>query len=203
MDVDEGGDEQQEDDDRMDEDEADDEQPRQPKKKSKKKKARKSEIDMVALTNEQEALAALEGDKILHLRLRKKYCSEGLVFIRQVEEGMQIVQKLLASTNKLEVLEAMDFFRTAHDYKFEGAGVSPCGNNQAASWMLIPVAQHGIKKMLHLIWSKDNSHTSDDGKELKGVRSRLLECYRQLYFDPVADLDAKGNIGRITKNMIE
>lgn len=57
--------------------------------------------------------------------------------------------------------------------------------------------------MLHLIWAKDNSHTSDDGKELKGVRSRLLECYRQLYFDPVADLDAKGNIGRIAKNMIE
>ncbi|KAH9836066.1 non-SMC mitotic condensation complex subunit 1-domain-containing protein [Rhodofomes roseus] len=180
MEVDEEGEGEDRDED-MDEDE--DAQPRPPKK-SKKKKARKSEIDMVALTNEQEALAALEGDKILHLRLRKKYCSEGLVFIRQVEDGMQTVQKLLASTNKLEVLEAMDFFKTAHDYKFEGA-------------------EGGIKKMLHLIWSKDNSQTSDDGKELKGVRSRLLECYRQLYFDPVADLDAKGNISRITKNMIE
>ncbi|KAH9924065.1 non-SMC mitotic condensation complex subunit 1-domain-containing protein [Fomitopsis serialis] len=182
MDVDEEEEGADQEEDRMDEDE-DDEQPRPPKKKS-KKKARKSEIDMVALTNEQEALAALEGDKILHLRLRKKYCSEGLTYIRQVEEGMQTVQKLLASTNKLEVLEAMDFFKTAHDYKFEGA-------------------EAGIKRMLHLIWSKDNSQTSDEGKELKGVRSRLLECYRQLYFDPVADLDPKGNINRITKNMIE
>lgn len=122
MDVDdEEGNEEEGEGDRMDED-GGDEQPRQPKK-SKKKKARKSEIDMVALTNEQEALAALEGDKILHLRLRKKYCSEGLAFIRQVEEGTKIVQKLLASTNKLEVLEAMDFFKTAHDYKFEGAEV--------------------------------------------------------------------------------
>lgn len=30
--------------------------------------------------------------------------------------------------------------------------------------------------MLHLIWSKGN-RTSEDGKELEGVRSRLLECY--------------------------
>ena len=138
MDVDDE-DNEGEDKDGMDEDEADDEQPRQPKRKSKKKKARKSEIDMVALTNEQEALAALEGDKILHLRLRKKYCSEGLVFIRQVEEGMQIVQKLLASTNKLEALEAMDFFKTAHDYKFDGAEVSSRKCCQAAWWMLMPV----------------------------------------------------------------
>jgi len=42
--------------------------------------------------------------------------------------------------------------------------------------------QIGIKKMLHLIWSKDNNSMSEDGKELKGVRSRLLECYRNLYF---------------------
>lgn len=58
--------------------------------------------------------------------------------------------------------------------------------------------------MLHLIWAKDNtSVNSEDGKELKGVRSRLLECYRALYFEPVPDLDSKGNILRVAKNMIE
>ena len=57
--------------------------------------------------------------------------------------------------------------------------------------------------MLHLVWSKDNSSTSEDGKELKGIRSRLLECYRSIYFDPIADADAKQQINRITKNMIE
>jgi condensin complex subunit 1 len=57
--------------------------------------------------------------------------------------------------------------------------------------------------MLHLIWSKDNSSMSEDGKELKGVRSRLLECYRSLYFDPLPDMEPKQQVNRISKNMIE
>lgn len=63
--------------------------------------------------------------------------------------------------------------------------------------------QLGIKRMLHLIWSKDNNQTSEDGKELKGVRSRLLECYRSLYFDPLPDMEPKQQVNRIAKNMIE
>lgn len=57
--------------------------------------------------------------------------------------------------------------------------------------------------MLHLIWSKDNSSTSEDGKELKGIRPRLLECYRSLYFDPIPDVEPKQQVNRIAKNMIE
>lgn len=57
--------------------------------------------------------------------------------------------------------------------------------------------------MLHLIWQKDNSSTSEDGKEIKGVRSRLLECYRSLYFDPIPDMEPKQQVNRIAKNMIE
>jgi condensin complex subunit 1 len=57
--------------------------------------------------------------------------------------------------------------------------------------------------MLHLIWSKDNNATSEDGEKLKGVRARLLEVYRGLYFDPVRDLEPKEQVNRITKNMIE
>lgn len=60
--------------------------------------------------------------------------------------------------------------------------------------------------MLHLIWSKDNNNstsTSEDGQQLKGIRQRLLECYRNLYFDPIAGLDAKEQINRIAKNLIE
>lgn len=60
----------------------------------------------------------------------------------------------------------------------------------------------GIKKMLHLIWSKDNNSTSEDGKELKGIRSRLLECYRSLYFEPLPDMEPKQQVNRIAKNMI-
>ncbi|CCM04752.1 uncharacterized protein FIBRA_06942 [Fibroporia radiculosa] len=159
-------------------------EPKTPKKSKLKKRPRKSELDMAALSNEQAALAALESNQLLHLRLRKKYYSEGLNFIRQVEEGMKTIQRLLASTNKLEVLEVIEFFRVSYEYQFEGA-------------------EAGIKQMLHLIWSKDNNATSEDGKELKGVRARLLECYRSLYFDPLPDLEPKQQVNRIAKNMIE
>ena len=57
--------------------------------------------------------------------------------------------------------------------------------------------------MLHLIWHKDNSSTSEDGKELKGIRQRVLECYRSLYFEPLPDMEPKAQVNRITKNMIE
>ncbi|KAH9074289.1 non-SMC mitotic condensation complex subunit 1-domain-containing protein [Lactarius deliciosus] len=152
--------------------------------KQKPKGGRKSELDMAALTDEQAALAALESNQLLHLRLRKRYYSEALNFIRQVEEAAQLIFQLLGSTHKTEVLESMEFFRVAHEYQLDSAEI-------------------GIKKMLHLIWSKDNSSMSEDGKELKGVRSRLLECYRSLYFDPLPDMEPKQQVNRISKNMIE
>ncbi|KIJ36936.1 hypothetical protein M422DRAFT_178703 [Sphaerobolus stellatus SS14] len=155
------------------------------KKSKKKKKSRKSDaLDLSALTNEQAALAALEGNHLLHLRLRKRYYAEGLNFIKRIEGGMDILCQLLGSKNKPEVLEAMEFFRVAHEYQFTNAEL-------------------GIKKMLHLIWSKDNTSTTEDGNELKGIRSRLIECYRSLYFDPLANMDPKQQVNRIAKNLIQ
>ena len=90
----------------------------------KKKKPRKSQIDISALTDEQVALAALQSSKMLHLKLRKRYYAEALSFIRQIEDAMDIVEKLLGSTNKAEVLESMEFFRVTYEYQFSKAEVS-------------------------------------------------------------------------------
>ncbi|KAF9457593.1 non-SMC mitotic condensation complex subunit 1-domain-containing protein [Collybia nuda] len=162
-----------------------------PRKKSKKKRSklgpRKSQINVAAVADEQTALAELDTNLILRLRLQKRYYAEALNFMRQIEGAMDIMGQLLGSTSKPEVLEAMEFFRVAYEYRFESAKI-------------------GIKKMIHLIWTKDNStSTSEDGKEIKGVRSRLLECYRNLYFDPIPDpeMSAKDQVNRISKNMIE
>lgn len=58
--------------------------------------------------------------------------------------------------------------------------------------------------MLHLIWTKDTSGTtSEEDKELKGIRQKLIECYRVLYFDPIDDVDSRQQTNRIAKNMIE
>ncbi|KAH9953728.1 hypothetical protein BGW80DRAFT_1513676 [Lactifluus volemus] len=197
MDVDEEGDDSDEVDSIMDEDESessraeeggDDGSGRQvdgeSTQQTSKKSGSKSELAMAALTDEQAALAALESNQLLHLRLRKRYYAEALNFIRQVEEAAQMIFQLLGSTHKAEVLEAMEFFRVAHEYQLDSVEI-------------------GIKKMLHLIWQKDNSSMSEDGKELKGVRSRLLECYRSLYFDPLPDMEPKRQVNRIAKNMVE
>lgn len=128
----------------MEERSSDGEEPRTPKakmskRKKKQLKPRKSELNMEALSNEQAALAALESNQILHLRLRKKYYTEGLNFIRQIEGAMyvctlppcfmalifnrDILGQLLGSTNKAEVLDAMEFFRVAWEYQFDNAEV--------------------------------------------------------------------------------
>jgi condensin complex subunit 1 len=135
MDVDEEDEDEDEADSIMDEDENEDEPSRAEEGEagegegasastSKQKTGRKSELDMAALTDEQAALAALESNQLLHLRLRKRYYSEALNFIRQVEEAAQMIFQLLGSTHKTEVLESMEFFRVAHEYQLDSAEVS-------------------------------------------------------------------------------
>ncbi|KAJ7677367.1 non-SMC mitotic condensation complex subunit 1-domain-containing protein [Mycena rosella] len=191
-DEDEEKDDEEDDDEDEDEDpsamsvDADGEEQQTPKKKKKapKLKPRKSQI-AIDMTDAQVVMETFATNELLLKRLEKKYYVEALNFIRQIEGTMDIMEKLLGSKNKPEVLEAIEFFRVAHEYKFAKA-------------------DYGIKKMLHLIWSKDNSNsTSEDGQELKGIRQRLLECYRGLYFDPVPGVDPKGQVNRIAKNMIE
>lgn len=94
------------------------------KNDSRKLKPRKSQLDVTALTKEQEALAAYDERDIPRLRLQKRYYSDAMTFIDQIENAMVPMCKLLGSTSKPEVLEIMDFFRIAHEYKFETAKVS-------------------------------------------------------------------------------
>ena len=89
-----------------------------------KKGGHKSKLDMSALTDEQAALVALKSNQLLYLWLRKRYYSEALNFIWQVEEAAQLIFQLLGSTHKTEVLEAMEFFRVAHEYQLDSAKVS-------------------------------------------------------------------------------
>ena len=92
---------------------------------SKSKKGRcKSKLNMAVLMDEQAALVVLESNQLLHLRLRRRYYSEVLNFIWQVEEAAQLILQLLGSTHKTEVLEAMEFFQVAHEYQLDSTEVS-------------------------------------------------------------------------------
>lgn len=125
---DEGEDEDEEEGDSMSVDGDSQEAPKKNKKKSKvsKLKPRKSQLNMEAFTQEQAAVAALEADEHLRLKLKRKYYAEAMTFIHQIENAMDNLTQLLGSTNKAEVLETMEFFKFAYSYELEGAKVTLC-----------------------------------------------------------------------------
>ena len=152
------------------------------RKEKQSRKPRISSADLAAIAAEQ---STVDPALITKLRLTKKYYADALRFITQIESAIPNLCQLLVSTTKTEVLEAMRFFRTAYEYDMLGA-------------------EKGIKTMLHLIWTKDNNSTSsEEGMDGKGVRASLIEVYRSLYFDVVPDLAPKQQVNRIAKNMIE
>jgi len=152
------------------------------KKEKKEKKPRKSQLNIAAIEAEQ---STLDPQAIVTLRLTKKYYTDALRFINQIETAIPTLCQLLVSTNKSEVLESMRFFRTAYEYD-------------------IASAEQGIKTMLHLIWTKDNNTIStEEGMDTRSIRGNLIDVYRSLYFDVVPDLTPKQQVNRIAKNMIE
>ncbi|PKI84012.1 Ycs4p [Malassezia vespertilionis] len=148
------------------------------------RKPRKSVLDLDALAASQQSMTQAEQEKLTKLRLTAQYYADALVFIYALEQSILILVQLLASTNKAEVLESMEFFRIAHEYKIRGAA-------------------EGVRAMVHLIWAKDNALVMEDGSQLKGVRSRLIDVYRALYFDPYPNLSRTENVARISRHMME
>ncbi|KAF1942443.1 condensin [Clathrospora elynae] len=134
---------------------------------------------------EEEKAAALEkaqrdaatAQELEKFQTMRKFLLEALKFIEVINDAAEVVTQLLASKNKSEVIEAMDFFTTIDAYKITNAKL-------------------GIRRMLRLIWTKGNS---DEGK---GVQTHLLECYKGLFFDAPPGFDANAVANYISKNMI-
>ncbi|KAI8321325.1 hypothetical protein GQ54DRAFT_298067 [Martensiomyces pterosporus] len=128
--------------------------------------------------------------KAMHLQFQQRYYRDALHFVYQVQEAQPLLIQLLGSTNKSEVMEAMDFFVTAVRFRVDGA-------------------QEGIRRMAHLIWTPSNGSSgssagdgSSGAEEAKGVRAKLLDSYMQLYLAPSERLSAAENTSRITRNLI-
>ncbi|GAA5999124.1 condensin subunit YCS4 [Rhodotorula paludigena] len=164
----------------------------------KKKMPRRSELDLAA-ADQSVVLAQVDSDTLQRLRLTKAYYVDAIAFIESLESAVDTVVELLASSVKSEVLEAIEFCKTAKEYKLEAA-------------------EQGVRRMLHLIWTKDEAAPSataagagaavgdgaDDGeRETKGIRSRLIECYSQLYFEPPENLSEKDQVAFVARNVIE
>jgi len=91
-------------------------------KKEGKKQPRRSELDLAA-SSQAQILATVDSDTLSKLRLTKKYYLDAIGFIEAIEGSMDTVVELLASSVKSEVLEAMEFCKTAKEYKIEAAEV--------------------------------------------------------------------------------
>ncbi len=128
-----------------------------------------------ALQTAAEATATSEA--MGKLQLTKRYYVEAIRFIEVLHEASPIICQLLLSKNKCEVIEAMDFFMMADAYKIE-------------------TARSGIRKMLHLIWTKGNS---DEGK---GVQTHLVECYKSIFFDAPDSFNTNDSANYVARNMI-
>ncbi|PWN31904.1 uncharacterized protein FA14DRAFT_82463 [Meira miltonrushii] len=149
---------------------------------SESRKKPRASIDLETLASQ---LSPADAEKVIRLRLTRRYHTDALAFIDQLSLAVPTLSQLLVSTSKAEVLESMEFFRVAHEYQVPGARI-------------------GVRKMIHLIWTKDNNTlVMEDGKELKGIKSRLIEVYRSLYFDPLPSKSNTDNINRIARNLVE
>lgn len=98
--------------------------PRPKRKKPKKKSAARATLpNNLANISDEQVLQAFDGQQHVKLKLVKKYVADALAFIRQIEGASEILSQLLVSTSKAEVLESMEFFKTAHEYEMECAEV--------------------------------------------------------------------------------
>lgn len=148
--------------------EVDTERPQEPKEMSDEEK----EVAMQKAAEE-----AATSEAIGKLQLTRRYYLEALSFIEVLHEASPAIAQLLLSKNKSEVIEAMDFFMIADAYRIE-------------------TAREGIRKMLHLIWTKGNS---DEGK---GVQTHLIECYKSIFFSAPDSFSQNDAANYIARNMI-
>ena len=82
------------------------------------------------------------------------FFQDSLTFIGQIEKAVPVVCQLLGSQNTTDVMEAIEFFVTSFEF-----GVAN--------------AMMGIRRMLVLIWSKENN-----------IKDAVVAAYKRLYLNP-------------------
>ncbi|KAL8621609.1 hypothetical protein ACOMHN_036842 [Nucella lapillus] len=82
-----------------------------------------------------------------------QYLKDSLAFARQIQEAVPILCQLLGSKSTSDVFEAVEFFVTSYEF-----GVS--------------AALQGVRRMLVLIWSKEQS-----------VKDAVVGAYKRLYLE--------------------
>ncbi|KAI9295812.1 condensin [Neoconidiobolus thromboides FSU 785] len=117
-------------------------------------------------------------NKFLQLKMKQRYYEDAVFFVKQLMGSFSSLSQLLASTHKLEAIDAMDFFVEAYHYKLKEA-------------------EEGIRNMIHLVWTKENSD------ENKGTIAKVKENFYNLYFTVPTASNERERINLIAKNLID
>lgn len=116
-------------------------------------------------------------EKLKKLQLTQTYYKDAMKFMAVLKKALDQAEVLLFSKVKTEVIEMMEIFVLADAFNLEGSG-------------------SGIRKMLHVIWTKGNS---DEGKE---VQQRLLGAYSKLFFEAPLNIPENEAAMFVARNLI-
>eukprot|EP00118_Oscarella_pearsei_P020156 m.217644 g.217644 ORF g.217644 m.217644 type:complete len:1269 (+) comp39883_c1_seq40:407-4213(+) len=114
---------------------------------------------------------SVDGERLMKQRQLIAYLKDAVDFIHNVEKAIPMVAQLLNSKMVTDVLEAMNFFITCHEFGIEGAQV-------------------GIRKMFVLIWSKE-----------AGVKDAVVNSFKRLYLDGPKSSAVAGQLISLTENL--
>lgn len=120
------------------------------------------------------------GVSLQSLLLQKRYYLDAIAFIKQLDEVIPTLCRLLSSNTKTEVFEVMDFFVDAQVYKLQSS-------------------QLGVSKMMHLIWERDLS--TEDGTR-RSIREHVLLSYKRIFLEVDTRLSGKERTLTITENLL-
>ncbi|OMJ30020.1 Condensin complex subunit 1 [Smittium culicis] len=134
-----------------------------------------------------------ERELAMRYKLEIQYYQDAIHFVKQLESAIHLIQQLLLSTNRQEVISSIKFISMASRYKIAGS-------------------EPAIRKLMHLVYqpsyqnislsSQKDPNSLTSSFEYK-VMQTLYDTFLQLYLSPVENLDPIQNTNRICQNLLD
>ncbi|OMJ13613.1 Condensin complex subunit 1 [Smittium culicis] len=134
-----------------------------------------------------------ERELAMRYKLEIQYYQDAIHFVKQLESAIHLIQQLLLSTNRQEVISSIKFIAMASRYKIAGS-------------------EPAIRKIMHLVYqpsyqnislsSQKDPNSLTSSFEYK-VMQTLYDTFLQLYLCPVENLDPIQNTNRICQNLLD
>lgn len=128
----------------------------------------------------QESTSGPQPQQLATLLLQRRYYTDAVHFVRQLEAVLPTLGQLLGSTIKTEVADTIDFLVEAHAYHLDGA-------------------ENGVRRMIHLVWERDGN---SDGPNSSSVKEHLFAAYKRIYLETEPGLAGRVRCERIADGLM-